>query len=718
MNLILNSYQKSVHLCKNLGLWDIDNGLILRGILQHCMPPPSMEHLLVLITILQHCAVNSSWAPQDKVQEIHRKLKSSRKEQFFSDESVPNWRTQFPVFYGIKRCSEQAWNTPTRAKAICYFVETIHKQLGQDHSQDLFYRDVYCLRDYLIINKSKQLRVTPKGKLDGNYEQKKHIYSEIRQGRQIGSKDKISETFVPFWSTVPHIKFQWSPPLSDDKQPPFDVSNANDTHPFYPSDALKNNEQQQDIQFVQPRWLRNNVRSLADPQQLSWSIIFKYWAILLKQNKKSLFVLSYLTLLTGIRKRRWRNYLTNKPSDLTEHNLRLRHDEENSLLEYRVERGATEFDESISGHREISIRLPKELTLDDTELLDALNEETSTRAFRLKNPGPTPHLRNMALSGHNLLSHCQSEIESFILTGQIPIEFQARAAYLSINNERINEILNQRATNILRLAKQYQPQNEALHQAIQVEFAVDAIPNNQLGSQPGQEKWLRPNTNLKINRKSTTDMKVQLLNELELYTYWMDAYCCASRPKGTETVRLNTPDLIFHKDKDSSEYKESKILLKPNTYKQQEMEVKKARETLLRHCKKFSITLSIKGCHKHDFQDYSDQTSKLFHYKYLKSKNAITVTEIDSQLASVLIAKIYGIKPTLGRSNTHRHQCATFAHQMYSEVIADAWLGHHIDGHYFAAPESSASINLLIQVQEAQEKILETANFSVIKNPL
>lgn len=722
MSFILDSYRRSAELCKSLGLWDIEHGLILRGILQHCLPPPTLEYLLSLITILKDCEVNTDWAPLDKVQDLHKRLKLLSKSSSASQhdpESIPNWRTQFPVFYGIKRFSEQSWEVSIRAKAICDFAEVIHEQLGQIHSQDIYYKDVYSFRDFLIIKQSEQLKVKPRGKLDGNYTQKVMIYQEIRKGRQIGYRDIHDNPH--FWSSVPEIKLQWSPGAFNNHEQSLSADESKDTddQQSSPLDALKNNEQQQNVHLIHPIWLRDNVRSLADFQQLSWAIIFKYWAMLLDKNRNSLFKLSYLTFLTGVRKNRWQNYLTRNSLNLTDDNLRLRIDDESNspLLEYRVKRGATQFDQSMTNHRILSIRLPRDLVLDASELKCALNEHSILRTFKRNNPGPTPHLSNMALSSHNLLSHLQSEIESFILAGQIPIEFQARAAYFTIGNKNINTLLNHRVSTIISLAKQYQPNNKSLHQALKAEFSLDSIKNNQLGSQLGEGNFLRPNTHLKTNRKSTTTQKVQLLNELELYAYWMDAYCFAGRPKGDETERLNTLDTIFHKDKDSSDYKESKVLLKPTIYKQQEIELQKARDTLLRHCKKYSIKLRSKKEQK-NLNGFTSQESKFFTYSYNRKKKAITLTELNSQLGLRLVKNIYGITPNLERSNSHRHQCATFAHQMYSEEIADAWLGHHIDGHYFAAPESSASINVLNKVQEAQERILDAANFRLIKNPL
>lgn len=537
------------------------------------------------------------------------------------------------------------------------------------------------------------------------------IYQDIRNGRQIGSRDFIQSSH--FWSSIPEIKLQWDPNFFNNHEQSLsaDASKDSDNQQSHYLDALKNNEQQQNIHLIHPIWLRDNVRSLSDFQQLSWSIIFKYWAMLLVKNKKNAFKLSYLTFLTGLRKGRWKNFSTHEPVELTDDNLRLCFEAESNnppLLEYRVKRGATQFDRSETGHREVSIRLPRDLILSDTELNEALNERSITRSFKQKNPGPTPNLSNMALSSHNLLSHLQSEIASFILAGQVPIEFQARAAYLSIDNLYINFLLNSRVRTVLSLSRQYQPQNTTLHQALDVEFDIHTIPKNELGSQLVQKSFLLSNTYLKVNRKSTIENKVQLLNELELYVYWMDAYCFASRPKGNETERLNTFEFIFHKDKDSSDYKESKILFKPDIYKKQEVELKRARDTLLRHCKKHSIKIRNK----------IDQSSSFFTYRYNKSKKSITPIELDSQLALKLTKSMFNIAPILGRPNAHRHQCATVAHTLSSEYVADAWLGHHIDGHYFAAPESSSSINILKEVEKIQIRNFKLANIRLIKNPL
>ena len=68
-----------------------------------------------------------------------------------------------------------------------------------------------------------------------------------------------------------------------------------------PEEQLLNNQQQRERPyFSQPKWARDNVRSLADMNQLCWSIIFAYWEYVLQANKNELFKLSLLVLLAII----------------------------------------------------------------------------------------------------------------------------------------------------------------------------------------------------------------------------------------------------------------------------------------------------------------------------------------------------------------------------------------------------------------------------------
>jgi hypothetical protein len=72
----------------------------------------------------------------------------------------------------------------------------------------------------------------------------------------------------------------------------------------------------------------------------------------------------------------------------------------------------------------------------------------------------------------------------------------------------------------------------------------------------------------------------------------------------------------------------------------------------------------------------------------------------------------------LDRSNAYRHQCASYIHRKLGENHADTWLGHHIDGWCYSAPESAANANILSDVLKAQNQWLEELGFHLIKNPL
>lgn len=718
MTPILEGYLSSVELCKSLGLWDLENGLVLKGILQHCLPPPALQKFIDLFIFLSDCELDTDWAPKDRVREIYLKLSRLKRQgydKFDAPSALDDWGTNHPVFYGIQKISEQTWPKETKRKYIRFFTETIFKQHALHYEDHLYYQDVYCFRDYLVVAVSSQLDVQVEGSLDANLQNKEKVFREIESGRLVGQKDYYYDDYADvFWDNAPEIKFQWNPDIFEEFKPEsgnYDPSEVSAERTETAADLLLTNEQQRNIFIHRPKWLRDNVRSLADYQQLSWVTIFNYWNFLLNRNHYNHFLISYFTFLTGIRKKRWVNYANHGSKNLTDENLWIVRDsktQEPKWIEYKINRSATQFTKNKHDSRVVKLVLPNNFIFNRKELKKALNEEMLIRSFMAHRSGPRPYLNNMARAGHNLLTNKNNELDSFILAGQIPIEFQARAAYYTTNSANITALLYERMNIVQETAEKLLPLNKALHKNLKLSFGKES-PSYPIGSQLGDAFWRWKKFNIPINRKYPTDEKISVLNQLELYGYWLDAHSFATRPKGKESFRLNLDGFIFHKDKDSSGFQESKLLFKPELFSQQQEEIYKARKTLFRHLEKLSYQII----------DWPSDSSPYFYtYRVNKSAKKITVIELDSRLALKLTKEIFGFEPILNRPNAYRHQCASLAHKLYNEHIADALLGHHIDGYYFAAPESSASISTLEKAQKAQEKILQKPQFHLIKNLL
>lgn len=133
--------------------------------------------------------------------------------------------------------------------------------------------------------------------------------------------------------------------------------------------------------------------------------------------------------------------------------------------------------------------------------------------------------------------------------------------------------------------------------------------------------------------------------------------------------------------------------------------MRRARKAVKTSCDKLEIATSL------------DHYYPLLH-TFVKDSNTLESIPLLSKNATKLTKKLWGISPVLDRNNAHRHQCASYIHRELDETYADAWLGHHLDGWYFASPQSSATITTLNQVSEVQSNWLENLGFRLIRNPL
>jgi hypothetical protein len=191
-----------------------------------------------------------------------------------------------------------------------------------------------------------------------------------------------------------------------------------------------------------------------------------------------------------------------------------------------------------------------------------------------------------------------------------------------------------------------------------------------------------------------------------LYFYWMIQYSLATRPAGEKTESFEVGDFWLHKDKDSDRYFESKVLFIPYLLKKQKQEV----QACITDLKSFANSEGF------NIEAINTESNQLYYYKITQKE--INQISLLSSEAIRLSKQTWGITPMLERSNSYRHQCASYIHRKLGENHSDTWLGHHIDGWCYSAPESAANANILSDVLEVQNQWLEKLGFHLIKNPL
>ena len=704
-------YIATVENLKKNGLWDLEYGLLFLPIIQYCMPAPSISKVSQLLENLIKCEVDTDWAPLEVSKKLLRKVRTTK----VSDENIDDksWGTDYAIAYGINRIANLPdWPTSIKEEVIKNFTFIIHKNMAASNklSSIELYTDIYQLRDVLLLEAAKNNNLQLKGNSTlGENDKLARIAVVLRDERSIGQAPNTQRCNKKFWKLSPKISFtirQKKERSSDQIMRSIDADSPD--HEATNEDYLLNNLQQQQSLFsIRPTWVRSNVRSLADGSQLSWTTIFQYWEFLLKQEKTELFLLSLICFLTGIPKRRWINISTAEAAYSLDNIILI---ESRNKLSYRVKEDECSIPKQVSPHNIASLQLPDSIKLTIKSIKKGLNEESSIKAFNSKFPGPSPVLNSISRSGHTLLrKEIKGETLSFLMSGTVPIEFKSRSAYLQTNDLDINELFKSCLTNLKEKAALGSKQYPALNHAL-MEFNNEGYqPNSQsIGSYLAQDNWAFHDFNIPQYSGSDLKHQVELLNHLSLYFFWMMQFAIATRASGKQTSSISIGGYRLHKDKDSKDFIEAKVLIIPELLKSQEIEVEKAIEKVAVSAHQYR--------YKFERPEYESYDHYLF--KVNDRRLAITASPLHSKQALKLTREFWGIQPLYRRSNAHRHQSATFMHQQLSEIHADTWLGHHIDGWYFSAPESSASHQVLADVLDFQNAWLEKLGFHLVRNPL
>lgn len=725
-------YLETVGLLKDLGLWDLENGMKFLPIIQHCMPPPSLDKIQELLNNLYFSGINTDWAPNSDLLILRNKVtraKANISRKNISFEIVrgdsTKYGTQYPISYGVNKIYQQKRWGRNRAVLIRELVETVYFTTAKQSLliSETYYRNIFNLRDVIITDYAENsVKIPAVGQFDKeidiklskvNYISTKETLLGV-QTRKYGVNDSDR-----FWANPPEAKFTLPPDFNnlmdqtlssqDNPRPLVGFEPGDFTRPPEPEDFLLNNTQQKSNPYYsQPKWVRNNVRSLADANQITWTTLFNYWERVLKAGKKEIFNLSLVTLLTGIRKRRWVNATYDVNKTLTAESMYI---SKSNTLKLTINRAAHVFTSNESYAKNFTIlSIPKALQLDKKQVKAGLSEEGMARGFEAANPGIKPLLNNVARSGHTLLrKNIAGELPAFILAGDIPIEFKARNASYQTKNSDVNHLLQSCITEFKRIFNKCCEHYPLISKELKEINFADAAPvmEHLIGSQLAKP-------NLDFSKFSITPYQgndlifhIELLNNLELYYLWMLNYSYAIRPWGHETGHYPNNNLLLHQDKNSSDYNEAKLLFISDLVRDQKQELDKCRSAVATHHQVLKSSLNNNSCEQ-----------PLFH-KYIHGTKTLESMPLQAKNSTELAEKIWGgVKPVLSRSNAHRHQCASYIHRELGEPYADAWLGHHIDGWYFASPQSSSPISILSEVFKVQQKWLTTNGFSLIRNPL
>jgi len=691
------------------------------------MPPPSIHQIGLLLTDLANCEIDTDWAPYKVILRLKKVVdRHTLGADLTSKNEQKSWKTDYAIAYGIHCAAQEkdtnlierpAWPKHIKSEVITDFVETIHKNMGAKHAlhHDNLYKDIYQLRDVLIVKYSNKHHLGIARNYQVNILDKEHRISTLLENQQgFGNHHNNRYATPSFWENPPETQFciqldDINPKHPTDNQKHLDPEERTSSE-HSDEEYMQNNIQQRLNLFSErPQWVRNNVRSLADANQLSWGSILQYWEFLLTKKLIHSFKISLTCFITGIPKKRWANGLVNKHPSLESVHLY----GSNNILFYKLNGGAKDFFDYYDERNVILLPLPKGINLTNQTIKYGLREESAVRSFNRLHSGPSPSLNNITRSGHSLLrKNFKGETLAFIMSGSVPIEFTARSAYLATDSDTIYELLNNCLSGLKKevnqRAKQYPQVNQALKNIKEKE---SACKQHNIGSQLATPNWqfssfkLHPIEHTTIKHKMI-EAHFERANQMVLYFYWMIQYSLATRPPGEKTESYEIGDFWLHKDKDSDRYFESKVLLIPDLLKTQKKEV----HACINNLQSFAQSEGF------NVDDIDFETNQLCYYKATRKK--IKPIPLLSNEAIRLTKQLWGLAPNLKRPNAYRHQCASYIHRKLGENHADTWLGHHIDGWCYAAPESAANANILSDVLKAQNQWLEELGFHLIKNPL
>ena len=175
---------------------------------------------------------------------------------------------------------------------------------------------------------------------------------------------------------------------------------------------------------------------------------------------------------------------------------------------------------------------------------------------------------------------------SFILSGNIPIEFKARSAYHQTGNSEVNELFISGLNELKKAFTQHGLRYRLVRQELEkiTPIKTPLLTNHAIGSQLAIINWDFSSFNIAPYKQKSLTERVFILNQLELYYFWMLEYAYATRPFGASTEHLSDSRFILHRDKDSNEYMEAKLLIESKLVKEQKEQLDKCRQSVMQNC--------------------------------------------------------------------------------------------------------------------------------------
>lgn len=737
---LYSEYAEAVDLLKQLGLWTLSSGPYFHTLLIHTLPPPSVTHLSKLLEYLVECKLNTDWAPLNLTRSW-QKYFASNLTQIAKQEDLERFGRigeKYPIYFGIKEIHRLRWPYEIQSACINEFViKTFQMTKGADllHFSE-YYHDVYQLRDVLIDSYAGSvLKVAANTRT--NLKQKKSRVNQLDLGRRFagqypGIKKGIrgifadDPPFIGFLKDRPALQGESNKYKTPKHRKKDEESLDQIETPFIadPEGFLDSRQQFEFRNQAQANFCRSNVRSLADPNQLTLCTIVEYWRELVGTQYQPLLAVTFLSFLTGIQRDRWLLMKQGSWNDLTKTNLVL--STHTPALLYRIIAGATNFhDCDISPSEVVELTLSKILTTDLIKAIksEAVNKDYPPRAFSKANTGPAPTINRIANSGDTLLrSKTFNRAELGLLSGKVPIQFRARNCYVSRNRSRFIGNFQQMSSDFWSALKKHhlntrEPLYKLLHDYLdlsETKSSTSAPIGSQLATLPAclpacqpPEDPLGPTPRMQPDYKLQIDNMIQAANQLELHLYWMLQYAFAQRPAGGASSCFIYDGYCLHKDKDSTYFSEAKILKSPDLINRQLNENHACRTMLIEHIEQFGIQVAI----------HSHSRDQAWHFRRLDQSEKCVVSTLVSTQARSLTERYWGYFREIERPNISRHQCSTFIHDQANETLSDIWLGHHIEGWDPYAPQSTISIAALETLSAAQERILHKYGFGLMRNP-
>lgn len=323
------------------------------------------------------------------------------------------------------------------------------------------------------------------------------------------------------------------------------------------------------------------------------------------------------------------------------------------------------------------------LHLDEKQLtIDQIVDKTAgkfaylTRQFAEFNGGNTLHFDRIASNSNRLLSPHRDDIRVHYLRGRIGFSMSAPFSYISVTNEEIGILYQERFD---YLSTCLEVQNHHSLEQLKWDSTLDQqfLGTKRLPTVPASNffKTIRNKfhkTHTKFNQFKTDQLRIDLINLQEIYTYYLEQVLFANRPDGEKSITILS-DVLVRKDKNSLNYIEYKALPIPDTYTQQRNALSRLRTATYNHF---------------DYVDISDErTTCILHF--LDNGNYVpTHSAPNRQILEVL--KSFDIEVLSDSNNTLRHSSGNALR--HDPITSRALLGHNEDGFYYSSPASSSNI--------------------------